>query len=291
MSENTLKTVYNRLCELLAEVPDSSFDALCIFEQFVARREEMIAYPERECSEDSFQRAVNAAHKRTEGYPLQYILGEWEFYGMTFRVGEGVLIPRPDTELAVDEALRIIDSSDKKGRLICADLCSGSGCIAAAVAKQRLDRVRMFAVENSGDAFPYLAENISRHGVNVTMIRGDVSNGHLLDNFVDDDGEEIGIDIIISNPPYLTDEEMDELQREVSFEPQTALYGGSDGLKFYRVISALWGSILNHGGYIIFEIGSGQTADVRSILEETGFTDITVLQYAGLDRVMTARKK
>ncbi|MBQ7989834.1 MAG: peptide chain release factor N(5)-glutamine methyltransferase, partial [Oscillospiraceae bacterium] len=99
------------------------------------------------------------------------------------------------------------------------------------------------------------------------------------------------IDMIVSNPPYLTEAEMNDLQREVSFEPSEALYGGTDGLNFYRVISCLWGERLRTGGMIAFETGDRQAADVSQILRDSGFEDISVIQYAGLDRVVTARKK
>ena len=286
-----LNGAYKKINSILSGMADSGFDALCIFEQFITKREELLAFPERECDETRLQRAVNAAHRRTEGYPLQYILGEWEFYGRTFKVGEGVLIPRPDTETLIDEAQRIIDSFDGKRRMVCADLCAGSGCIGITLERNNPGRLRMYAVELSGDVFPYLVDNIGRHGAEIVMIRGDISNGVLLDNFIDDDGEEMGIDLIVSNPPYLSEKEMDELQKEVTFEPSMALYGGADGLQFYRVISRLWGEMLNKGGAIVFEIGETQRADVEKILLECGFCDINTVQYAGMDRVISARKK
>ena len=134
-------------------------------------------------------------------------------------------------------------------------------------------------------------QQIRDNKADVTLIRGDISNGHLLDNFVDASGEQMELDLIISNPPYLTEDEMNDLQREVSYEPETALYGGTDGLKFYRIIAALWGERLKKGGAIVLEIGDKQAAEVTKILSENGFSDIKVIKYAGLDRVITAVKK
>lgn len=284
------RETYERIKELLTDIPDRNFDAMCIFEHFIAQKEELLTYPERECPEDSLQKAVNACHKRVEGYPLQYILGLWEFYGYLFKVGEGVLIPRPDTELLVERALEIIDRKFSGSRLSVVDLCSGSGCIAISLAKQRDEKVKMFAVETSGDAFPYLIDNISLNNAHVITIRGDISNGHLIDNFVDEDGEELGLDIIVSNPPYLTDEEMQSLQRELEYEPEMALYGGNDGLKYYRIICTLWGSSLRKGGSIVLEIGDGQAEAVKEILESSGFANIEFFEFAGLTRVVTAER-
>ena len=285
-----LKEINSRIHSLLDGIPDGSFDAMCIFEDMIASRERLAAYPDEDIPEDKCALALGAAHKRLEGYPLQYILGEWEFYGMPFSVGEGVLIPRPDTELLVDETLAAIDRLYDGRKLITADLCTGSGCIAAAVAAHAGDKVDMYAVEYSGDAIPYFMENIKRNNTDIRLIRGDVRDGRLLDNFVDADGE-IPLDIVVSNPPYLTDDEMNSLQREVTYEPQKALYGGRDGLDFYRAIACLWGQRVRSGGYMLFEIGDKQAKAVSDILTECGFEDIKTLQYAGLDRVVTGIKK
>ena len=286
-----LRDINNKIHSLLDGMPDGSFDAMCIFEDMIAAKERLAVSPDEDVPEDRCARAISAAHKRLEGYPLQYILGEWEFYGMPFSVGEGVLIPRPDTETLVDEALSAIDRLYDGKPLVTADLCTGSGCIAAAVAAHAADKTDMYAVEYSRDAIPYFLENIRKNNVNVKLIRGDVCDGRLLDNFVAADGSEIPLDIVISNPPYLTDEEMNALQREVTFEPQTALYGGSDGLRFYRAIACLWGQRIRKGGYILFEIGDRQAAAVSSILTECGFGEINTVQYAGLDRVITAIRR
>ncbi|MBR4224514.1 MAG: peptide chain release factor N(5)-glutamine methyltransferase, partial [Oscillospiraceae bacterium] len=258
----TLKEINERLRTLLEDIPDGEFDAMCIFEDFIAPREALFTHPESDISEDKAALAIGAAHKRVEGYPLQYILGSWEFYGRTFKVGEGVLIPRPDTETAVDAALDMAGRLYDGVPLITADLCSGSGCIAVTLAKELADRAKVYAVELSGDAIPYLMENIHDNDADVMLIRGDISNGHLLDNFVSADGEPVDLDMIVSNPPYLTDEEMSSLQREVSYEPELALYGGIDGLQFYRVIACLWGTRLRSGGGIVLEIGDSQAEAV-----------------------------
>ena len=287
----TISQLSKRMDSILAEIPDKSFDKYCILEDMGRiTREQCLIHPDTEISDSLSMRIISAANRRASGYPLQYILGKWEFYGRSFKVGEGVLIPRPDTEVLVDEALKRL-SDGKKHTVI--DLCSGSGCIAVTLAKELEGRAKVYAAELSGEAFAYLAENVKLNNADVRLIRGDVMDEALTENFRDfhDRGKYIKIDCIVSNPPYLTDEEMDSLQREVSFEPETALYGGTDGLRFYGAIAKLWSELLIPGGLMIFEIGNGQEQAVSQILSDCGFDDIfTAKDAAGTIRVVGGRK-
>ncbi|MDE6600474.1 MAG: peptide chain release factor N(5)-glutamine methyltransferase, partial [Oscillospiraceae bacterium] len=150
------------------------------------------------------------------------------------------------------------------------------------------------AVELSSEAMPYLIKNVALNKADVKIIKGDITDGKLLENFSDPDdvGEFRKIDCIVSNPPYITDKEMTELSREVRREPEMALRGGADGLKFYRVISCLWREILKDGGLLAFEIGFEQGEAVRDILEKSGYENVSIYQdYAGRDRVVTGIKK
>lgn len=282
----TVTQLSKQIDGILKDIPDRSFDKFCIMEDIGGMTREMcLIHPENEVSDDTAQKVTKAAQKRAEGYPLQYILGQWEFFGRQFRVGEGVLIPRPDTEVLIEEVLSRLSRSQKH-RII--DLCSGSGCIAVTLAKE-LEGSEVYAVELSGDAFPYLAENVKRNDANVKLLRGDVMNGAIMENFRDPEepDEYIGIDCIVSNPPYLTEQEMNELQREVTYEPKKALYGGMDGLQFYRVIARLWKEVLAPDGLMIFEIGSEQAEDVRDILASCGFGNIfTANDATGAVRVI-----
>lgn len=292
----TVGELCKNINNILSETPDREFDGMCILEDIgKITRETAAIHPEETVPDSAAERVLAAARRRSVGYPLQYILGEWEFYGLKFKVGEGVLIPRPDTETLVEETLKrlgMMDFSGEKPNII--DLCSGSGCIAVTLAK-KLEASRLYAVELSGDAFPYLSENVRRNGAdNVHLIRGDVMNGGILENFraQDSSDEYMKIDCIVSNPPYLTDEEMSELQKEVTFEPENALYGGNDGLKFYRVIACLWKEVLRSGGLMIFEIGTAQEAAVRDILAENGFDGVFAAPDAtGSTRVVGGYKK
>lgn len=227
------------------------------------------------------QKAEEICRRRIKGEPLQYIFGEWDFFGMTFKVGKGVLIPRADTEVLAEEAVRLRKGHDATNYI---DLCSGSGCVAAAVARY-LKGVRGCAAEKSEEAFSYLKENLSVHAPEICPCLEDV----LLPETA---AKHTGLDLITANPPYLTKEDMENLQREVTYEPSLALFGGDDGLMFYRELTRIWKNSLKDGGYILFEVGMGQHRDVMDILRENGFCEIrSVCDLAGTERVVIGRKE
>lgn len=289
-STMTAKALSDRINEMMEDIPDGGFDSMCILEDMAeVTREILMLRPEKEISAESCARAVKAAEKRLEGYPLQYILGTWDFFGRRFKVGEGVLIPRSDTEVLAEMAIGQLKAHKiTSPRII--DLCSGSGCLAVTLAEE-LDASMAAAVELSGDAMPYLSANIRALSPRVKLIRGDVCDGRIMDNFRDEDGEFIEVDLIVSNPPYLTDAEMSELQEEVKHEPEMALYGGNDGLKFYRIITCLWKELIKTGGWLMFEVGDAQAEDVIGMLEENGFGDIiTAKDGSGITRAVGGRK-
>lgn len=291
----TLKDLYDLTENMLAAagVDTHKFDTDCLFEDILnADKVTLTLHGDREVPESDADRLMSAAEKRCCGTPLQYILGKWEFYGRTFYVGEGVLIPRPDTEILVETVLTYFKTAVNPSPIIC-DLCSGTGCVAVTL-KKELPQAAVYAAELSSEAMPYLIKNIRHNEADVKILKGDVTDGRLLENFADPDdiGEYRKIDAVVSNPPYLTDKEMTELSREVRCEPELALRGGGDGLKFYRAISALWGEVLRDGGLIAFEIGYEQGAAVCDILEKSGYKNAAVHKdYAGNDRVVTAVKK
>ena len=288
-----LKELYELTENMLAAagVEDHRFDTDCLFEDILdADKVTLLLYGDREVPEPDADRLMSAAEKRCSGIPLQYILGKWEFFGRTFFVGDGVLIPRPDTEILVEKVIEHFAGQKNPSPEIC-DLCSGSGCIAVTL-KKELPGAAVHAVELSSDAMPYLIKNIRHNEADVKIIKGDVTDGRLLENFLDPDdfGEYRKIDGIVSNPPYLTDKELNELSREVKHEPGLALRGGADGLKFYRIISALWKEILKDGGLIAFEIGFEQGEAVKDILKKSGYKNIAVHKdLAGRDRVVTGQ--
>ncbi len=216
--------------------------------------------------------ATQMAHRRLKGEPLQYLLGEWEFYGLPIYVGPGVLIPRADTEHLVDAALQFLKN---KPTARVADLCAGSGCIGLAIQKNA-PGCGAVAVEKSADAFAYLQKNIARLGSEVQAVQADITAGGF--------GR---YDLIVSNPPYICTDVLKHLQTEVQHEPQMALDGGADGLYFYRAILKHWLPCLEKGGALMVEIGYDQAAAVSHLFCDAGLKNVQTLQdYGKNDRVI-----
>lgn len=219
----------------------------------------------------SVNRIEELARRRTNGEPLQYLIGEWEFYGIPFFVGEGVLIPRPETELLIDRTLEFTDG--KKGLKI-ADLCSGSGCIAVTLALNT-EESRVIAVEKSAAAYEYLKRNIERNHAAVDARLGDAAE------FCEK------CDIVVSNPPYIKSSVIPSLSREVLKEPKTALDGGADGLFFYKTFAKNAPNMLKNGGKLLLEIGFDQGAEVENLLKSAGFSGVEIFKdLSGNDRVI-----
>lgn len=187
---------------------------------------------------------------RVSGRPLQYLLGEWAFMGLSMTVKEGVLIPRADTETL---ALAAEKAAGERGYRTALDLCCGSGCIGVALAKRA--GLTVTAVDISADAVALTKENAERNGVTLDIRQGDL--------FLPVAGA--AFDLIVTNPPYLSDGDMRSLQTEVRHEPALALYGGRDGLGFYRRIAAEYPRYLNKGGMLLMEIGSTQAEAVAGL--------------------------
>lgn len=225
---------------------------------------------------------IELVQRRGAGEPLQYLLGRWEFYSLPFFVGPGVLIPRPETELAVDTALTLLHGNEAP---VIADLCAGSGCIAVALAKN-LPQSLVYAVEKSRHAMGYLQRNRAlNQAENIRAVWGDVfCPAACLPR-----GE--ALDLVISNPPYIATRQLPGLQPEVRREPQMALDGGCDGLDFYRAIPPLYREWLAPGGALVLEIGYDQGQAVVELLKSSRYKEVTLLQdLSGCDRVVWGRR-
>ena len=221
--------------------------------------------------------------RRSDGEPLQYIFGEWEFYGLPFKVGDGVLIPRPETELLTDFVVKKLKNKTTANTLI-ADLCAGSGCVGISAAKKL--NAKAICADISDKAIAYLKANINLNRVQnlVEVIKGDILDKDFAAAFP-------FADVILVNPPYLTSAEMKDLQREVTYEPPLALFGGEDGLDFYRKIFSLYKPRLRRGGSLAVEVGDGQAARVAAFAKEAGFfgDNIKILKdLEGIERVVYA---
>lgn len=213
--------------------------------------------------------------KRAEHVPLQYITGEQEFMGMTFKVNSNVLIPRQDTETLVEETLKVIEP-----QMEVLDLCTGSGCILLSIMKNA-PTVRGTGSDISKQALLVAKENAKLHDLEADWVRS-----NLFDNV---SGQ---YDVIVSNPPYIAQTELPTLMPEVGqFEPMQALDGGVDGLDFYRKITEEAPQYLKENGYLFFEIGYDQGQAVESLMREAGFTEVAVIKdLAGNDRVVKGKK-
>jgi release factor glutamine methyltransferase len=278
------KALYDICGEILKKSgnEDWEFDTLCIFQDILCDKHPLFR-PAEEVSAEDEKTIRQLTERRSSGYPLQYLLGEWEFYGYPFRLSEDVLIPRPDTETLIENVLEICRRQGMRSPRI-ADLCSGSGCIAITL-KKELPLAEVSAVELSGGALDIIKENASLNDADIRIIKGDVLKKETADMFRD-------MDIIVSNPPYVTAKEMAELQQEVRYEPEMALYGGEDGLDFYRTMTALWKNSLADGGWLVYEYGDGQQNEVENILNHNDFYNITLSRdLAGIFRTASAQNR
>ena len=245
-------------------------------------QEEILANREIYASEELCLQMQELTARVIEGEPLAYILGEWEFYGLPLYVNKNVLIPRDDTcavaTLAIEKALQL--GADP--RIL--DLCTGSGCIGLAVAS-RVKDARVTLADVSKEALAVAKSNIQRNHLSgrVSCIQADALKkpSPFLGKF----------DLIVSNPPYITDQEMKELPRSVSdYEPHLALFGGEDGLDFYRAIAQNYAQALKPGGYLCFEFGMGQGDGVCRILEENMYTILErTRDYNDIERAVIAQ--
>lgn len=248
----------------------TEYEAVCIMEDIFSLDRAGLAIHGNETPENE-KDFFTAVEKRISGIPLQYATGKAFFMGREYFVGEGVLIPRDDTEVAVCECMK---SMTENARVI--DLCSGSGIIAVTLAKE-FPQAEIYAVELENRAFSYLEKNVKYHNADVKLIHDSIFNECVEGEF----------DIIISNPPYICREVIPTLQREVQYEPKTALDGGIDGLDFYRCIADNWVKKLKKGGKIILEIGEEQAESVCELLKVRGITQICVVKdIQDLDRVI-----
>lgn len=273
-----LRQTERRLAE--ADIPDAAFDAKQLTAAAFRTDAHRLAFLlQTEAEEPSPGLLNEMITQRMAHRPLQYILGEWAFYGLPFFVGEGVLIPRPDTETLVEQALAFIRKTGVKQVV---DLCAGSGCVSIAIAKNA-PGVHVTAIEYDADAYAYTVRNI---GLNlcytVEALKRDLFDGP----------QGLQADLIVSNPPYIPRDDLPELMDEVKREPAAALDGGADGLDFYRGICDLWLPALNSGGALMAEVGIGQAGDVAELYRQAGLCEIAAVNdLSGIPRVVCGVKK
>jgi len=263
-------------------VDNAEFDNRMIFENcFGLDRTQLVIKGEHKAPQGKQEKFLNDIDARISGEPLQYILGVWEFMGFEFFVGKGVLIPREETELLVQEVQKDLEkSSDEK---IVFDLCSGSGCVGISIAKI-CKNCKVYLIEKSQDALKYLKKNATESKLaNITIIEGDITKGFEYFDLPQPN-------IIVSNPPYIKSNDINELQNEVKREPLMALDGGDDGLYFYRILAQKWMPYISENGMIAVEIGDGQDYDVCAIFSQASSNVTKKQDFSEIMRVIIARK-
>lgn len=256
-------------------IADADADAWYLLAHvFGISRADFYLHSEDEVVETKLEMFRKLIEKRAKHIPLQLITGTQEFMGLGFDVTSDVLIPRQDTEVLVEEVLKVCNQKSV------IDMCTGSGCIIISLAKYQ-DLKKAVGVDLSEKALKVAAKNATKHNLNVEFIQS-----NLFDNI---DGV---YDVVVSNPPYIPTEEIRNLMPEVrDHEPIMALDGDKDGLAFYRRIAIQVKDHLSQNGYIFLEIGYNQGLEVKEILQTAGFDDVEVLKdLCGLDRVVFGRR-
>lgn len=274
-----MNAAYQKLCArlMMAGVPDARFDAAQLY-QFVTGRDHRL---DDGPTADEAARLQVLAERRAAREPLQYLLGEWDFMDFTLKVGRGVLCPRADSEVVCETAIELLQDVEAP---VVYDLCAGTGCLGLGIARA-VPGAKVTCVEFSHDAWPYLTANVAALGSKTTQAElADVLTYYT-------QIEPASVDLIISNPPYLTAQEMESLMPETAKEPAMALDGGRDGLDFYRVLVRQYRDAVRPGGWLVLEIGYAQAEAVLALGKAAGWQGGTCRKDAGgNDRVVFFRK-
>lgn len=258
-----------------AEIGEAQLDARLLLEEVCGTdHNTLLCHGDREVSEAEEEQYRKALEQRAVHVPLQHLLGYQDFMGLRFQVNEHVLIPRQDTEILVEEAMRYLHDGM---RIL--DLCTGSGCILLSLLHYSND-CEGTGVDISKEALQVAALNAELLGIKADFLKSDLYE-KVTGKF----------DLLVSNPPYIERKVIPTLMEEVrEYDPYIALDGGEDGLDFYRRIIGGAQNYLKRGGQILMEIGSGQAQAVSELLREAGFKEIDVCRdFAGLDRVVSGR--
>ncbi len=258
-----------------AEIGEAQLDARLLLEEVCGTdHNTLLCHGDREVSEEEEEQYRRALEQRAVHVPLQHLLGYQDFMGLRFQVNEYVLIPRQDTEILVEEAMRYLHDGM---RIL--DLCTGSGCILLSLLHYSND-CEGTGVDISKEALQVAVQNAEALGIKADFLESDLYE-KVTGKF----------DLLVSNPPYIEREVIPTLMEEVrEYDPYIALDGGEDGLDFYRRIIGGAQDYLNRGGQILLEIGSEQAQAVSELLREAGFKEIDICKdFAGLDRVVSAR--
>lgn len=241
------------------------------------KKEELLKY--RECSDEQYSKYLEIIDKR-KSEPFAYIVGHKEFMKLDFKVSNKVLIPREDTEILVQEVIKLSNNINVDDEIKILDMCTGSGCIAISLAKY-INNAKVTAIDINDEALMVAKENAERNNVEIKFIQS-----NLFENL----SENNKFDIIVSNPPYIQSNVIETLQDDVKREPILALDGGEDGLYFYNEIIKNAYKFLNENGFLAFEIGFDQALEVSNIMKQYEYTQIKIVKdLSNNDRVVIGK--
>ncbi|MFI3253191.1 MAG: peptide chain release factor N(5)-glutamine methyltransferase [Eubacteriales bacterium] len=249
-----------------AQISDAAFEAQEIL-SFASNFDKNQLFRDylQDCPRETEEKAKHFVEKRREGVPLPHLLGQWDFYGLTFFLNSHTLIPRLDTEVLIETALSL---ALPKENLNILDLCAGTGCIGITLGKQ-FPKSQVILGEISPPAMEICEKNIKQHNLSQTVQVKEIDA--LAPPTV------TGFHLLVSNPPYISLEEMNKLSPDVrEQEPHLALYGGEDGYDFYRGILKHWVSTLLPNGYLLFEVGFAQGEQVADMMRRAGLKDVQI---------------
>lgn len=210
---------------------------------------------------------LNKLEQLKSNVPIQYIVGNIDFLDFNLKCGEGVFIPREETEILVNEVIKRVNKNFE-GNIV--DLCSGTGNVGIGI-KSKAKKCNVFCIEKSPEAFEYLEHNKKNIGVSVNCILGDIFDKV-------NDFEDGTFDIIVSNPPYIKTSDISTLDANIQYEPRLALDGGEDGLYFYRKILSMWKKKLKVGGFFAFEIGYNQYDEMKKIVKYENLKNVDFIK-------------
>lgn len=278
MTYNEFRTEAQEKLRCCTDVENPDFEITTIICHICSiGRAKLLAIRGEQIPEELLLKMQDAIERRVRHEPLQYIIGEWEFFGLRMFCGEGCLIPRPETELLVEKAIELIP---KGGHFL--DLCTGSGCISVAVLNNRKD-ITGTCVDISADALRYAKRNAEYHKVDKRL---EIVNMPLEEYLP------IKIpDCIISNPPYVKTDDVNAFPTVMKYEPRIAFDGGHDGLEFYKIIAKRYSArFLRDGGIIMFEAGHDTVREVEAILKYRKMQTQILEDMFGVERVCIGRK-
>ena len=271
----TLFELKRKLIEIGKNLEDPMLEARVLLSFLGFSPLKQITDKNEEVSQKTADEATSMMEKRASGYPMAYITGVKEFWGMEFKVNDNVLIPRPDTETLVEVAVDLYIENNLQGKIL--DLCTGSGAVATSIAKELGKDVKL------SDISPSAAETAKENYERLIGRTADIRVGDLFEKW-----EGCEFSLIVSNPPYLTDSWCNEVDEDVKKEPRLALYGfDEDGLGIIRRIIADSGKFLEKGGYIALECDYRQCSTLAKLLETEGYSGVNIKKdLAGKDRVV-----